>query len=174
MSLEEKQAVIKYLSEHWSDATLASRIEEMGFEARPIRGANSPAASKATKSTVHRDDTEKCFIRIQGMTCASCVAAIEKHVKKIDGKIFSVNRCCSALKSWRYLGRGCSTGVEHTPHIPEVVVSNPAGCRAFFFFFLRFLLSLPTFLRQWSVLNQVPQGGAFLAVCSESNRKMDA
>ena len=63
-------------------------------------------------------------------------------------------------------GRGCSTAAEHMPCNLEVMGLNPAGCRAFFFF-----QSLPAFLHQWSVLNQVPQGGASLTVCCERNRK---
>ena len=32
------------------------------------------------------------------------------------------------------------------------------------------LFSFPTSLQQWSVLNQVPQGGASLTGCCESNK----
>ncbi|XP_067134859.1 copper-transporting ATPase 1 isoform X1 [Centruroides vittatus] len=31
------------------------------------------------------DDLEKCYLRVTGMTCASCVAAIERHLMKVEG-----------------------------------------------------------------------------------------
>lgn len=34
------------------------------------------------------DDLEKCFLRVSGMTCASCVATIEKNLMKVHGKNF--------------------------------------------------------------------------------------
>ena len=73
-------------------------------------------------------------------------------------------RCRQPLQDGCY---SCSTAVEHTPQNLEVIGSNPAGCWALFFFFL----FLPTFLRQWSVLKQNPQGGASLSVSCESNLK---
>ena len=57
----------------------------------------------------------------------------------------------------------CRIAVELTSRYLEVVGSNPARVMGFF---LLLLQSRPTFLHQWSVLNQVPQGGASLTVCS--------
>ena len=49
----------------------------------------------------------------------------------------------------------------------EVMSSNPIGCMVFLL-----LLSFPSFLHKWSVLNQVPQGGASLTVCCEGKYKI--
>ena len=57
--------------------------------------------------------------------------------------------------------------VEQTPHYQEIVGSNPASCWAFSFYF-----SFPSFYHQWGVLNQVPQGGASLAVFCDSKNKI--
>lgn len=37
------------------------------------------------KITIDEKILQKCFVHIKGMTCGSCVAAIEKHCKKIYG-----------------------------------------------------------------------------------------
>ena len=33
-----------------------------------------------------RDDYEKCYLKVTGMTCASCVNTIEKNLIKVKGK----------------------------------------------------------------------------------------
>lgn len=46
--------------------------------------ANGSASGVGT-SRDNYQNLEKCHIHIKGMTCSSCVAAIEKHVMKIKG-----------------------------------------------------------------------------------------
>lgn len=36
---------------------------------------------------IERIELEKCTLVVQGMTCASCVVAIENHVGKIKGML---------------------------------------------------------------------------------------
>jgi len=61
-------------------------------------GETKDSNSKETHSVLLRDENfSKCSIHIGGMTCSSCVAAIEKHLKKMRG-INSVSVALMAAK----------------------------------------------------------------------------
>ena len=54
---------------------------------------------------------------------------------------WSRSRVAPEFLSLREPGSGCSKVVEHMPLEQKLVGSNPAGCLAFFFFFLSFPFS---------------------------------
>lgn len=56
----------------------------------PVSGnKKSPNGKAITNGGTGKDEElnlEKCQLQIKGMTCGSCVAAIEKHVTRITGR----------------------------------------------------------------------------------------
>ncbi|KAG8194102.1 hypothetical protein JTE90_003043 [Oedothorax gibbosus] len=74
-----------------SDALKSVSVENRTQEPSPKivkNGIEKKEKSPNKKSLVYQDvenSLEKCFIRINGMTCASCVAAIERNIIKLEG-----------------------------------------------------------------------------------------
>ncbi|XP_059152598.1 copper-transporting ATPase 1-like isoform X2 [Physella acuta] len=101
VSLAEQTGTIEYLPNETSPDQLCDLINDMGFEAslpditkthkkvtiaRSISETQLTPKSDQSKSKLANDgDLEKCFLTVTGMTCASCVATIEKNVKKMEG-----------------------------------------------------------------------------------------
>ncbi len=106
VSLEEKLARVRFDPSKIQAEKVAEKIGGMGFktklktvdgligendgEAKASTGAISKnkVSERLVSVTFDDDDDDKlerCFVSIRGMTCASCVASIEKHVKKMRG-----------------------------------------------------------------------------------------
>ncbi|MEQ2188934.1 hypothetical protein GOODEAATRI_019982, partial [Goodea atripinnis] len=108
VSLKEKRGTISFDPSLTDPEQVRAAIEEMGFDAtlkEPLwsqekqdladlcfsnrMGMSNGAESQVTSASCRPDSPEmkaqKCFISVTGMTCASCVANIEKHLLKHKG-----------------------------------------------------------------------------------------
>jgi Cu+-exporting ATPase len=106
VDLQTNSGVFVYEPSLWNIDKIIETVEDMGFDAKiwtaecefeePPTSSNTTSATKETKNEMaidissDKEDFDKCILRVQGMTCASCVAAIEKHAKKISGMHFQI------------------------------------------------------------------------------------
>uniref|UniRef100_A0A8C7VJG9 Copper-transporting ATPase 2 n=1 Tax=Oncorhynchus mykiss TaxID=8022 RepID=A0A8C7VJG9_ONCMY len=92
VSLKEEQGTVTFDPSLTQPEELRAAIEDMGFDASLIGMLNislSPSISGSTKMATADEEgkVQKCFIRVTGMTCASCVANIERNLVKHRGVI---------------------------------------------------------------------------------------
>lgn len=102
VSLSEQKGTIEFFPKQITAEKLCELIDEMGFQAslpgkpKLVRSVsqtivsfspspNRNSSGKGDAVTTADGDNEKCYLQVTGMTCASCVATIEKNVKKMEG-----------------------------------------------------------------------------------------
>ncbi|NWW75832.1 ATP7B ATPase, partial [Climacteris rufus] len=80
VSLEQNNAVIKYLQSEISPEQICQEILDMGFDA-------NIAEEKLTTGTVTLPSLKEAIVklRVEGMTCQSCVTNIEGKIRKLHG-----------------------------------------------------------------------------------------
>lgn len=80
VSLEQGSATVKYVPSVLNLQQICLQIEDMGFEASAAEGK---AASWPSRSSPAQEAVVK--LRVEGMTCQSCVSSIEGKIRKLQG-----------------------------------------------------------------------------------------
>uniref|UniRef100_A0A8C3EZP3 HMA domain-containing protein n=1 Tax=Chrysemys picta bellii TaxID=8478 RepID=A0A8C3EZP3_CHRPI len=80
ISLEQSNAVIKYIQSEIGLQEICQEIGEMGFDANIAEGRTTPSSVRSTSL-----GEALMKLRVEGMTCQSCVNIIEGKIGKLHG-----------------------------------------------------------------------------------------
>lgn len=88
VSLEQKQATIVHRPKDINSSSLISAISSLSTKFKvSLNDQKFDSPNSTFIMFVPEDKLSKAYLNIKGMTCASCVIAIEKHCLKIKGII---------------------------------------------------------------------------------------
>ena len=82
VSNEEKVAHVLYDTNVLSIENICSAIEDLGFEATSTSAQVDDVFRPTPIQSAH--DEQSCVIRIEGMTCSSCVEKIESKLRELE------------------------------------------------------------------------------------------
>jgi len=94
VSLDTNTAKVEYEPDNVSATIICNSVNNIGtkfkatlYDSKEINQTVSSDYQEIGLDTNDGDNEEyyKCWLRVQGMTCASCVATIENHVNKMKG-----------------------------------------------------------------------------------------
>ncbi|KAG0233248.1 hypothetical protein BGW42_007561 [Actinomortierella wolfii] len=80
VALLAERATIEYIEGELTPQEVADKIEDIGFEAQPLKDSVTGSGAGSAESSEEQVD-----LNIFGMTCASCVNSIETEMRKMPG-----------------------------------------------------------------------------------------
>jgi hypothetical protein len=87
--VEDNVSVDKSIADSHETATDVGRsLKTQASLSGDVEAVQHQLSAKARfKSRAETKIVEKCVVSVQGMTCASCVAYIERNLQKLDGEV---------------------------------------------------------------------------------------
>ena len=88
VSLKDKEGRITFFPDETNEQALVTEIEDMGFDAF-VKAVEQLILKNETPSKFLTENTKEITFNVYGMTCQSCVRAIQQSLSDIDGYILA-------------------------------------------------------------------------------------
>lgn len=92
VNLIQESGQFLYDNNQWNVDNLSQQIKNLGFSTTTHLESTTSLSSShndddpsAIVQTCYQDEDIKCYLKVMGMTCSSCVNLVETHLMKVEG-----------------------------------------------------------------------------------------